>query len=615
MNASMTNLILLPTPRSIQYLPGNLRLTGDKLIHLSGASPQTLFAAARRFQQALLARVGLAWQTTAGAGMPDAQIGIKIELGGVLPADGYHLSITGQDIRVEASDPAGAFYAICTLNQVMEQCGPILPCLDVTDWPDFAARGVMLDISRDRVPTMDTLYMLVDMLASWKINQFQLYTEHTFAYRRHPQVWAQASPITGEEILLLDAYCRERFIELVPNQNSFGHMHRWLVHPGYAHLAETHERFLAPWGDYMNGPFSLCPLDPGSLRLMEELYDELLPHFSSRMFNVGCDETFDLGAGRSKAACKERGSTRVYLDFLLQIQQAVSRRGFTMQFWGDIILHAPELIAELPREVIALDWGYEANHPFDQQGAQFKQAGIPFYVCPGTSSWNSVAGRTDNALGNLQNAAENGLKHGAIGYLNTDWGDNGHWQPLPISFIGFAAGAAYAWTVEASQTLDMARASSLYAFGDPSGALGQAAFDLGNVYRTAGIEPINMSALFGVLQMPLQDMRADQRLPSAAAFDQASAAIEQATSRLARASSNRADANWLVRELVFVADMLRHACMRGCYLHQSAPITPESLQQDARRLAAEHREVWLLRSRPGGLNDSIARLEQMSTES
>ena len=88
----------------------------------------------------------------------------------------------------------------------------------------------MLDISRNRVPTMQTLLELVDLLASWKINQLQLYTEHTFAYRNHPIVWADASPMTGEEILALDAYCRERFIELVPNQNSYGHMTPWLIH-------------------------------------------------------------------------------------------------------------------------------------------------------------------------------------------------------------------------------------------------------------------------------------------------------------------------------------------------------------------------------------------------
>ena len=243
----------------------------------------------------------------------------------------------------------------------------------------------MLDISRDKVPAMDTLFELIDLLASWKINQFQLYTEHTFAYRDHRVVWAEASPVTGEQILALDAYCRQRFVELVPNQNSFGHMHRWLKHDQYRHLAECPQDCETDPAHF-DQPFSLSPADPGSLALVSGLYDELLPHFSSRQFNVGCDETFDLGLGRSKALVAEQGAGRVYLDFLLEIYQQVKARGYTMQFWGDIIRDYPELVGQLPRDTVALEWGYEADHKFDDFGAIFARSGIPFYVCPGTSS-------------------------------------------------------------------------------------------------------------------------------------------------------------------------------------------------------------------------------------
>lgn len=65
--------------------------------------------------------------------------------------------------------------------------------MKITDWPDFANRGIMIDVSRDKVPTMETLYRMVDMLSSWKINQVQLYTEHTFAYKNHKTVWKDAS--------------------------------------------------------------------------------------------------------------------------------------------------------------------------------------------------------------------------------------------------------------------------------------------------------------------------------------------------------------------------------------------------------------------------------------
>ena len=68
-----------------------------------------------------------------------------------------------------------------------------------------------------------------------------------------------------------------------------------------------------------------------------------------------------------------------------------------MQCWGDIVLEHPELIPELPRDATALNWGYEADHPFDDEGAKFARAGIDFQVCPGTSAWLSLGGRTQNS--------------------------------------------------------------------------------------------------------------------------------------------------------------------------------------------------------------------------
>ncbi len=607
-------------PKRLELLESTLTLAEHRLILLDSANPASLCFVAARFQQALRERAGLAWETVASKATPQEQIGLTLRIAPdqVPHAQGYELDITPQHILVKAHNEAGIFYAVCTLIQILNLKFeisdlkfqiPSLPCLRISDWPDFPARGVMLDVSRDKVPTLDTLLMLVDMLAGWKINQVQLYTEHTFAYRNHPDVWASASPLTGQEILELDAYCRQRHIELVPNQNSFGHMHRWLKHARYRPLAEMPQDSGQQWGG--DGPFSLCPLDPGSLELLCNLYDELLPHFGSRMFNVGCDETFDLGQGRSQAECEKRGAGRVYLEFLLKIYHQVKARGRTMQFWGDIIMQHPELVPELPPDSIALEWGYEADHPFDAHGAQFAASGIPFYVCPGTSAWCSLAGRTDNALGNLLNAAENGLKHGAIGYLNTDWGDHGHWQALPVSFLGYMAGAAYSWALEANRNIDMPQALSRHAFCDSTGASGQVAFDLGNVYRAVGIEPPNSSALFKVLQWPLDQARTYLNIEPAA-LDRTLKTIDQAMLPLTRAQMDRPDADLIMQEFQNTARLLRHASQRGLLaLGQNQPATlRHKLDQDMREFIHSYKQVWLQRNRPGGLADSVARLEK-----
>ena len=616
-------------PQRLQRLEGSHRLQSERFIWLKSDIPSDLLRTGRIVQEAL-ASIGPRWELTAAPGDDAGRLGVIVH---VDPAqvpwpEGYRLSIGADGIHIVAHDAAGAFYAAMTLRQMARQCAGAgeLPCLRIEDWPDFPHRGVMLDISRDKVPTMETLYALVDLLAEWRINQLQLYTEHTFAYRHHREVWENASPMTGEQVMALDAYCRQRFIELVPNQNSFGHLHRWLKHPRYRHLAETPAGFQSPWGD---DPFSLCPLEPGSPELLAELYDELLPHFSSRQFNVGCDETFELGQGKSRAACEERGVGRVYLEFLLKIHQLVQRHGRAMQFWGDIIRHYPDLISELPKDIIALEWGYEAEHPFARNGQKFAQAGVPYYVCPGTSSWNAIAGRTANALGNLWSAAESGKTHGAIGYLITDWGDHGHWQHLPVAFLGYAYGAAVSWAAQANQDLDLPQALDLHAFQDAADVMGRLAYDLGNAYREAAALVPNASLLALLLLRPDQPVTESdwpgltvEGLERTLEYvDRAMAPLSQAGTVLDRTVQYgaRPGAELIADEFRNAAALLRHACRLGIARLRAdsgeiaaIPLeTRRALASELEKIVAEYRRLWLRRNRPGGLADSVGRMERL----
>jgi hypothetical protein len=285
-----------------------------------------------------------------------------------------------------------------------------------------------------------------------------------------------------------------------------------------------------------------------------------------------------------------------------------------MQFWGDIIIQHPDLIPELPQDSIALEWGYDAVHPFDEHGAQFAAAGIPFYVCPGTSSWCSIAGRTDNALANLLSAAENGLKHSAVGYLNTDWGDRGHWQVLPVSTLGFMAGAAYAWGLEANRALDVPNALSWHAFRDLSGMMGRVAYDLGNVYQAASAPLRNSSALFWIMQRPLGELPTRYESVTPARLKATLKAIDRAMKGLSKAKMQRPDAKLITAEFENTAHLLRHACKRGLLAlekseAQAARLRAE-LRDDLKPIVREYKRLWLARNRPGGLADSAARFEQ-----
>ncbi|NDJ76927.1 MAG: family 20 glycosylhydrolase [Chloroflexi bacterium] len=610
--------MMLPQPQKMSRTGGTFVVPEEGLIALHVPRPADLLFTARHAQTALHQQAGVRWELAGGGLSAPLVITLDAAMG---RAEGYRLHINADGILVVGHDAAGVFYGVQTLRQLVQVHGRELPCLEIEDWPDFSSRGVMLDVSRDKVPTLGTLYDLVDMLAGWKINQLQLYVEHTFAYRDHHVVWEHASPLTAEQILDLDAYCRARFIDLVPNQNSFGHLHRWFQHARYLPLAETDGPTRAPWGR-LEPPFSLAPAVPATLDLLRDWYAELLPNFTCKMFNVGCDETFDLGHGRSRALVEQKGKGRVYLDFLLEIHRLVQVHERTMQFWGDIIIEYPDLVPELPPNVIALEWGYEADHDFPGHTRLFAESGVPFYVCPGTSSWTTIAGRTDNCRGNIRSAVANGLQHGAVGVLNTDWGDWGHWQPLPVSYLGFAYGAALSWCYAQNVNLDLPAALDTYAFGDEEGVMGRLAYDLGNVYQEPGILIHNGSFLFWAYHHTVAAMRDQWQLdPESQAVladdvrlrDRLHATldtIDRVLEPLGRANMQRAGAALMQREFQLVADLLRHGARRALLQLNDDTVTRSTLHDELDALVAEFRAVWLARNRPGGLDDSLARLER-----
>jgi hypothetical protein len=432
----------------------------------------------------------------------------------------------------------------------------------------------MLDISRDKVPTMSTLRRIVDLLKVCNYNQFQLYTEHTFSYSKHETVWRNSSPITAAEIRELDAYCRMNDIELVPNQNSFGHMERWLVHPEYNKLAAMpNGGAVTPWGTIKKFPTTLDPSNPGSLDLIEGLFDELLPNFSSDLVNIGCDETFEIS------------DPDEYLGFLLKVADAARRRGKRAMFWGDMILRHPERVRSLPRDMIALDWGYEGDHPFEKEAAAFKAAGLDFYVCPGTSSWRSLGGRVENMRENLQAAEKAGRLHGAKGYMVTDWGDEGHWQPLAASLPGIIMGGAFAASGAKSANMDLER--ELDAVMDAP--LGGTLLRLGTLYLRGGAIRANCSELFNIL---LND-HGYSRHPGLT--DAVIADIGAIAHGCRMAAERWADRNDWAKEIVYMANLIDCACHRRD-------------EGRLRELRLEHGRIWKLRSREGGRADSLMKL-------
>jgi hexosaminidase len=527
---------------------------------------------------------------------------------GGLPPDGYALSISASGITLDAADVAGERYGRATLTQLARLHDGRVPVGTVRDWPDFAQRGVMLDVSRDKVPTMATLYALVDRLAEWKVNHVELYAEHTFAYPDHEVVWRDASPFTPAEIDALDAYCAARHIALVPNQNCLGHMNRWLLHDPYRALA------MDPDGYEMMGmrrpPSTIEPTNPESLALVRGLLGELLGHFSDpRYVHVGLDEPWELPHDRFDD----------YLAWVATLRSLPEVEGRELLVWGDILAPHPDRLAELPAGVTVCEWGYDAGHPWTQRLGAFADAGIPRWVAPGTSAWLTILGRTTNMRTDIAEAVDAGRAHDAGGLLNTDWGDNGHLQYLPVSDPGLAYGAALSWCAATNRDIDLGAALSAHCYDDPSGTLGAVVVGLGEVHRRLTPQVWNVASLVLPLYFPQLDVGRGPLLGAEAEeYDAVDADLDTFESRLASHAARRDDAALLGDELrnsmalvrVLTADARARLEVGGALAAVDAR-SRTTLAAALRPVITEHERLWRARNREGGLRESRAWLEHL----
>lgn len=510
-----------------------------------------------------------------------------------LPPQGYRITLTEKNVSIEASDEAGARYAATTLEQLHRDHGGALPVGIIEDWPAIAVRGVMLDVSRCRVPTLATLKALFDRLAAWKINHVELYLEHTFAYTHHSEVWRDASAYTAEEIRELDDYADAIGIELTGQQNCLGHMERWLKHDRYKSLAISPNGFTAPWGQEMP-PMTADPTNPGTLALARELFGELLPNLRSRRAHVGLDEPWELSDDRANA----------WVTYLQALRDAPELADHDVLAWDDVLVHNPELLERIPPGVTICDWGYEAAQPFDERAAELAAMRLPFWLCPGTSAWNTVAGRWTNAINNIASAATAGEANGATGIMVTDWGDQGHVQHHIVSEPMFAWLAGNAWNPSACEesmlddVVDLA--PSLRLLGDTHTLVGPQLFNSSvlciPMYRPQSRFGHN-SVTTGIT---VEDLgRCAAQVHAAVAAIDGGTQLEQDEVRATAA---------LLSLLIDVG--IERVTADGTLASASVD-TLASFTERVNAIDAEHRRIWSLRNRPGGLDESVANFDRL----
>lgn len=346
---------------------------------------------------------------------------------------GYVLKIEEKGICIEAADQLGLRYGIDTLKQILAQAGESVQCLKIEDYPTVLNRGLMLDVSRGKVYTREYLLGLAEMLSKMRYNVMQLYTEHTFDFKKHPEICEGSDPVTADDIRALQARCRELGIELQANLQCLGHCRRILTREKYMDLSES-EMF-----------WSLCTTADESLQLLDDLFSEYLPLFDSEWLNICFDEPYDIGKGRSAHLCED--GTALYIAFLQKVHALAAKYGKKIMLFGDVVVRRPEFLKDMPKDIRYLDWCYDPK-PHYGTPAVFDSYHLDYWVSPGSGNWNTLFPRFDGCITNINNLLAEGIAANAGGMLFTDWNDHGGYTQPAAGYYGYGYAAAVSWAGE-----------------------------------------------------------------------------------------------------------------------------------------------------------------------
>lgn len=392
----------------------------------------------------------------------------------------YSLEITAHRIKISGISQ-GLRFGVQTLKQLLGYGGNRIPCCRITDEPSIQNRGIIYDVTRGKIPKLETLKKLVDQCVLMKLNQLQLYIEHSFAFTFLSEIQGGEDVLTPNEILILDQYSIERGIELVPCIASFGHLYMILSSLSWRDLCEKTTTGIQEFSFFSRQrEHTLNITHPQTVEFVEKLHREFLPLFSSRKLNICADETFDLGTDASREFVEKNGKGRCYLDFLLKIMEYPRSKGFRIMLFGDILLNHRELIHELPEDVILLDWDYAENPDPDNRDL-FSKASQENWLVPAVWGWNRLINDYESAFRNINNMAGHAGRLNSQGFLISHWGDYGHTVPYAAALPALTIGSAFAWnTKDRRNSLQILEACCSYRYGNAGNEIAEILYTAGH---------------------------------------------------------------------------------------------------------------------------------------
>ncbi|WP_316809682.1 glycoside hydrolase family 20 zincin-like fold domain-containing protein [Pedobacter heparinus] len=345
--------------------------------------------------------------------------------------EGYVLVLNKKQRLLIANTEAGLFYGLQTLKQLLDAGWNTE--LVIADWPSLAHRVVFDDISRGPISKVAYIKQQIERMASLKVNGLSFYIEHVIQTNAYPDFAPADGKLTIADVKELDAYAARYHMELVGSFQSFGHFSNILSLPQYQSMGETSTM--------------ISPLDPKARHFLESVITEMCAAFSSPYFNVNCDETFDLGKGKSKKYTDSVGVAKFYADHLKFLYDVVKKNGKKLMMWGDIALQHEEILDMLPKDIVYMTWEYGDPQSYSKWIDPFVKRNLTFMVCPGILNTNRLFPDLAIAKANINGFINEGYAKGTIGAYTTIWDEGGD-QLFSEDWYGVYMAAEKSWNVQ-----------------------------------------------------------------------------------------------------------------------------------------------------------------------
>lgn len=240
---------------------------------------------------------------------------------------------------------------------------------------NFKIRGFHLDL-RIQVMTPKALENFAKELSDFGLNTLIVEWEATYPFKNHATISNELS-YSREEIKSFIGYCNNLGIQVIPLQQSLGHVEYILRNSRYSHLKEDKKDIS-----------QLCPLkNEENKQLFTELFSDMASMHNSDYIHIGGDETYLLGHCEdcSKMVAEE-GKSKLFVNHMKMIAEIIINLGKKPVMWADIILKYPEAADELPKETIFIDWNYGWKTNYFGDVGSLQEKGFKFWGAPAIRS-------------------------------------------------------------------------------------------------------------------------------------------------------------------------------------------------------------------------------------